>query len=412
MAGISQNASGKIVFFALPYSNMAHIRIFLYLLWCFAALTVSAQCVSTTEWQQIIPAENLPAQVKSLKAHNNLDVALFKGRYYVAFRTAPSHFASPKVRMYIVSTTDFSNWQFEQEFWLKSDMREPRFFQNNDTLFFTFFKAGTNMFRFQPRGIFETFLAGGNWSPLQELQIHLGYVPWRTKRHNGLFYMSTYNGTDEYKLNTQCESRVLVSKDGIHWDSLSKEPQILHPRATAENEFVFMPNGDLWGVSRLEYDGSYIYHASKDSIHKWETWYSKHKFDSPLMFVHNGVPYLIARRNLDGDGTYYRKDKKYKKNLIRYSLNRKTTALYALDTAAKALVHVMDFPSTGDCAFAGITPINDSTYYVLNYSSNIHKRPKNWLRGQLGRTYIYKTKLTFGNCGLEALDRKLVYQFK
>lgn len=389
--------------------NFFRLSLLTLLLQCSAI--ASSQCVSTTEWQQIIPAENLPEQVKSLKAHNNLDVAFFKGRYYVAFRTAPSHFASPKVRIYILSTTDFTTWQYEQEFCLKSDMREPRFFQNNDTLFFTFFKAGTNMFRFQPRGIFETRLTGGNWSELQELKITLGYVPWRIKRHNGLFYMSTYNGNDEYKLNTACESRVLVSKDGVHWDSLSREPQILHPRATAENEFVFMPNGDLWGVSRLEFDGSYIYHASKDSLYKWHTWYSKHKFDSPIMFVHNGVPFLIARRNLDGDGTYYRKDKKYKKNLIRYSLNRKTTALYALDTAAKSLVHVMDFPSTGDCAFAGIAPINDSTYYVLNYSSNIHKKPKNWLRGQLGRTYIYITKMTINPCGIGEFDRKMVYQF-
>lgn len=391
----------------MMYSKFSILSV--YLLCIFIT---SAQCISNTDWQQIIPAKNLPPQVKSLHAHNNLDVAEFKGRYYVAYRTAPTHFASAKVCMYILSTADFTTWQFEQEIKFKSDLREPRFFQNNDTLFFTFFKAGSNMFRFEPQGIFETYLAGTQWSTIKELDIPLGYVPWRIKRLNGLFYMSTYDGVNEYKLNTACATRFFVSADGMQWDSLSYDAQLLHPRASAENEFVFAANGDMWGVTRLEFDGSYIFHASKDSLHKWQTWYSRHKFDSPLMFMHKGVPFLIARRNLDGDGTFYRRDKKYKNNLVRYSLTRKTTALYAMDTLNKTLIHIKDFPATGDCAFPGIAAINDSTYYVLNYSSNIHKRPKNWLRGQLGRTNIYMSVLTINACTINSFDKKLVYQFK
>jgi hypothetical protein len=54
-----------------------------------------------------------------------------------------------------------------------------------------------------------------------------------------------------------------------------------------------------------------------------------------------------------------------------------------------------DFPSTGDNAYPAIAKAGANEYVVMNYSSNIKGRKKNWLSGQLGRTYIYWTKLRF-----------------
>lgn len=362
---------------------------------------LSAQCITNTEWEQIIPAPNLPSQVKTRHSNNNLDVIEFQGRFYVGFRTAPNHFASKKTKLYVLSTTDFTSWKYETEVFKESDLREPRFFSRNDTLFFMFFNGGKKKFKFEPNGIYQMHYTANKWSADQEMNLPLGYVPWRIKPHNGLFYLSTYEGINEYKLNEPCETRFFTSPDGFTWKPLSDKPQIDHPRASAEAAFVFDDAGDLWGIARLEFDGSYIYHAPKDDIATWETWYSPHKFDSPIMFTNRGRIFVIARRNLDGP--FYRKDKKYKKNLLRYSLKKKTTALYQLDTENKTLIHIKDFKSTGDCAFPGIAQINDSTYYVLNYSSNIKKRRKAWLVGQLGKTFIYKTVLTIPACTDEAM---------
>lgn len=378
----------------------------------FLAQLAQAQCVSNTEWEQIIPSDNLPVQVKTRHSNNNLDVITFKGRYYVGIRTAPNHFASPKTKLYVLSTTDFKEWTYEMEVFRGSDLREPRFYQRNDTLFFMCFNGGKNKFKFEPNGIFQAHLTAGKWSePVELKDIPRGYVPWRIKPHNGLFYLSTYEGINEYKLDEPCETRFFTSADGYNWKPLSEEPQIDHPRASAENAFVFAGNGDLWGITRLEFDGSYIYHADKDSLHKWETWWSPHKFDSPNAFVHKGMIFIIARRNLDGDGKFYRKDKKYKKNLVRYSFRKKTTALYVLDTTNKAMIHIKDLNSTGDCAFPGIAQINDSTYHVLNYSSNIKKRKKAWIIGQLGRTFIYHSVLTISDCSIDNIERQHVYPF-
>lgn len=391
------------------------IRLLLVTAILFAGLqTTLAQVVTNTPWTRIIPSGTFPDSVQLLDAINNLDVAEFKGRYYVGIRTAPSHFASKKALMHVLSTTNFTDWQLERTIDLDSDLREPRFYTSHqaDTLFFFFFNGGTNRFKFEPNGIYQMHLTAGAWAEPTELtDIPLGYVPWRVKPHNGLYYLSSYHGINEYKLDVPCASRFFVSADGYHWQPISAEPQIDHPRASAENAFVFVGNGDLWGVTRLEFDGAYIFHADKDSLHRWTTWWSPHKFDSPIMFTHKGHILLIARRNLDGDGRYYRKPGKYKRNLVRYSFRRKTTALYVMDTTNKALIHIKDFDSTGDCAFPGIAQINDSSYHVLNYSSPIHKRKKAWIIGQLGKTYIYHSILTIPDFDLKDEQGLHTYPF-
>jgi hypothetical protein len=107
----------------------------------------------------------------------------------------------------------------------------------------------------------------------------------------------------------------------------------------------------------------------------------------------------VSRRNLDGemDKVKHRKSEKQGKgrNLIRYSITKKVTALFKLNKDSLTLDLVTDFPSTGDCSYAGITKLNNNTYLLMNYSSDITKRKKNWISGQLGKTYIYYTKLHF-----------------
>ena len=83
------------------------------------------------------------------------------------------------------------------------------------------------------------------------------------------------------------------------------------------------------------------------------------------------------------------------RNLIRYSITRKVTSLFKLNKSDLTMSLVTDFPSTGDNAYAGISKLDDNNYLLMNYSSNINGPKKNWIRGQLGKTYIYWTKLKF-----------------
>jgi hypothetical protein len=369
-----------------------------------ATIAWAQPSVGYSPLQQIIPSDNLPKEVVPQNSNNNLDVYRWNGRYYVAFRTAPSHFASSKTTMYIISTTDFDNWKFEMEIALGTDVREPRFYASKQRLFFMFFKGGKKRFKFEPQGVFQTNFDGQKWAALTEIKtIPLGYVPWRIKQYKDKYYLSSYEGINEYKFKEACALRLFVSDNGQDWSAISDAPQLDHPRAIAEMAFDVDDRGDLWGIARLEFDGAYMMHAKAGQWNQMEYWYSEYKFDSPFIFKHLGDFYMISRRNLSGK--FARKPQRYKHNLVDYSFRKKTTALFKLDTCNHTLLHLQDFGTTGDCAFPSVQKISENEYLVFDYSCAIDKRPKNWISGQLGKTNIYWTKITFGTDQKPAIGR-------
>src|ERR1019366_10113132 len=81
----------------------------------------SAQNVKFDEWQNLTTSGKLPPQCKIQHSNNNLDIVKYKDRYYLGFRTAPTHFASGKTVMYVVSSKDMENWEYETEIKLNCD---------------------------------------------------------------------------------------------------------------------------------------------------------------------------------------------------------------------------------------------------------------------------------------------------
>ena len=75
------------------------------------------------DFRQIVPSDGLPPEVEPMDANNNLDIAWHEGRLFLAFRTAPDHFASSDPRLYVVSTSDEQTWRYEGLFDLDTDGR-------------------------------------------------------------------------------------------------------------------------------------------------------------------------------------------------------------------------------------------------------------------------------------------------
>jgi len=358
----------------------------------FIHLTALTQTISYTSWERVVPSEGIPENIRLRKANNNLDLVRYQDRYYLAFRNAPNHFASRKTRIYVLSSTDLENWKFEKEIHLKNDLREPRFVVYNNTLFFYYFEGGRKPWKFEPKHLYMcSKRSDGQWAEDHQTTLD-GYIPWRLKVQNGLIYMSAYYGKNAYNKDS-VDLRLFTSTNGMDFKPISDAPQILHPKGIGEGEFLFDNNGDVWGVARSEFDGSHTFHAKKDQLDKWTVKRSDYKFDSSLMFEKDGQIYLIARRNLDGDGRYYRKPKKHLKNLLRYSFTKKTTAIFKLDKVNMSWIQIKDLVGTGDNAFPALIENEDGTFLLMNYSSDLNKRSKTWIRGQLGKTYIYKTVL-------------------
>ncbi|MDX2001947.1 MAG: hypothetical protein SFW35_05930 [Chitinophagales bacterium] len=377
------------------------IIILLLLLFCFG-LGLMAQDngpIHYSPLKKLIPSGTIPKGVKISRSNNNMDLIKFEGRYYMAFRTAPHHFPNKRVRMYILSSNDMQNWQLEQEIFMGSDLREPRFLNFQDKLFLYFFQGGGSPFKFDPQHVWACARdSAQSWSTHQLANLD-GFVPWRVKVFNGKAYLSAYFGKGLYTSGHKADLRLFSSVDGRNWQPIHQNPQVAMHGAE-EGEFEFDCSGNLWATVRLEGKGAYIAYADKDSLYNWQLFPCNDKYDSALMFTHDDDIYLISRRNHDGSN--FAKAPKWmpyalaqKFNLVSYSFSKKVTALFKLDKNQKLLTHVLDFPSTGDNSFPAIVGISDSSYIMLNYSSDIEGRKKTWFIGQLGKTYIYLTEIMF-----------------
>jgi hypothetical protein len=355
------------------------------------------QKISYDEWKNLTTSGKLPKECKLQRSNNNLDLVKFKGRYYLAFRTAPTHFASKKSMMYVVSSADFDNWQYETEIAPGRDLREPKFSIYHDTLNLYFFTASTSLFRFDPQQLLVCRTTGTGWAKPQSINLD-GFVPWRVRERKDTLYLSAYSGKNLYNNGHKSNLRLFFSNDALNWRPVSEGPQV-DILSAEEGEFIFDKRGDLYATVRLEGTGALVCSADASSIYNWKKVRIKSKFDSALLFERNDEIYLVSRRNLDGDIDKVKNRKsetqRRARNLIRYSITRKVTSLYKLDKKKLEMAWITDFPSTGDNAFPGICQLDDNNYLLMNYSSDIHGRKKNWIRGQFGKTYLYWTKLHF-----------------
>lgn len=84
------------------------------------------------------------------------------------------------------------------------------------------------------------------------------------------------------------------------------------------------------------------------------------------------------------------------RDLARYSLTKKRTGVYYFDRTNFRIQHLFNFPSHGDTAFPAIAPLNANQYIFLNYSSVLNTdKDYIWIEGQLNKTRLYSSILTF-----------------
>src|SRR5438093_13523229 len=100
-------------------------------------IVAQAPGVTLSDLRQVVPGPGMPAEARIMRSNNNLDLARHDdGRLYFAFRSAPTHFAHPACRFYIMASDDSGeNWQLEAKITRGRDMREPRLLPWSGRLF-------------------------------------------------------------------------------------------------------------------------------------------------------------------------------------------------------------------------------------------------------------------------------------
>jgi len=364
--------------------------------------------VRVTETRRIVPGPGLPPEVVPAASNNNLDVVRHEGRVYLAFRTAPHHFANPETVIHVVSSEDERSWRSEARFAVGADLREPRLLSFGGALFLYVSQLGFDPLAFEPRGMaFSERRADGAWTDLEALGPP-GVMGWRVRIVHGHPVFAVYEGGDDLYSGRRPRLRVELwrSDDGRRWAPYDPEHPVVYEGGGSEADFALRPDGSLVGVIRNEGGddtgwGSKVCTAPADALARWQCESDPRKFDSPFAFAHDAEVYLVARRQVAHDGRYdlgrgpgWLLHTLW--NQVNYSLTPKRCALWRWIPEERTFGFVLDLPSRGDTCFPAVLEGDDpAERIVYDYSSDLEGEDLRWLQGQRGPTSIYRHVLRF-----------------
>ncbi len=345
-----------------------------------------------------------PAEVgagRADRANNNLNVVDHGGRRYLAWRTAPHHFAHRRARLHVVSSDDGGDsWKYETTIALGRDVREPRFLALGAELFLYFFTLGSTWYRFEPDRVHATVRgAGGTWSSPQPIS-EPGVVEWRPRILAGTPTMCVYTGADTTYSAAPEPTKVEVwtTQDGWSWIPLDPDHPVSHVGGT-ETDLVEAPGGGWIGVTRLEGPagwGSDVVRSASGRPDDWETRRYPCKLDSPYVFRAGDDVLLVARRQIAFGGRYdlgWRRPEPPARTALyhlAYWATRKRTSLWRIDPETLDVRRLVDLPGQGDTCFPAVVGAgSDDRFTVYNYTSPLDGLDRPWFVGQLGRTEIH-----------------------
>jgi hypothetical protein len=359
---------------------------------------------------QVVPSAGLPEQVVVQDANNNLDVLDVNGRTYLAWRTAPSHFASDQTMLYVISSTDEETWRFETSVYLDTDLREPRlmYLDNAQQVFLYFAVLGTEPTAFEPQGtMFVSRDVEGHWTEPAWWRED-DFIPWRIKHERSQPQLMGYTGGGDIYFNDDGLPELgiewLTTQDGTSWEPIVEGITTVHTGGASEADFTYQDGGDLLVVARNEAGdafgfGSLICTAEKGNFAAWQCARDLKKYDSPLLFDRAGRYWLIARRNLTETGNYdlEMNDLSFEEQSLQYQVaywnEPKRCSLWQVFPDDLVVLHTLDLPSRGDTCFASILDRGDGHYTVFNYSNDVDGDDLPWNQGQVSPTFIYMQEL-------------------
>lgn len=363
-----------------------------------------ARLPAVRDVRRIVPFEAPPAGVAVQNANNNLDVVRHEGRVFLAFRTAPSHFASEKTVLYVVSSDDERTWTLETSVAMGTDLREPRFLSFGGKLFLYFAVLGKSSVDFEPGETRVTAYEGpGRWTE-PETMYEKGFIPWRAKTIGGRAYLVGYVGGENiYDLNGEpIRIHFLTTEDGLSWTPVVPGQPVVQEGGGSETDFVLLDDGSLVAVTRNEAGdelgwGSKICRAPADDLGSWECVPDPKKYDSPLLFRHGSDVWLVGRRNLTETGNYdlglrdLSHADQTQTYLVEYAFSPKRCSLWKVDPAGLSVSFELDLPSRGDTCFASALEAGDDTYAIYNYTNDYTGEDElDWIQGQGLPTLIYR----------------------
>lgn len=375
--------------------------------------------VELVETRPIIPGAALPPGLALGRANNNLDATRTpNGEVFLAFRSAPHHFASSDTRIIVLRSRDELHWDLDATFHLGHDLREPRLLAVDEQVLLFVSRLGADALAFEPAGLSRAIRRpDGVWSSLEPAGPP-GAIGWRARRLGDVPVLISYEGGGTAYTSVLPEMRIDLWRgiDTAAWTRWNPVETPLYRGGGGEADFAVNGRGELLGVIRVESGddrgwGSRLCRAPGDAPTAWRCRSDARKYDSPFAFAHDGEVYVVARRHLRGDGRFDRgigaehgvgRVLRTLWNHASYSTSRKRCSLWRFVAAPDRdehhldLAFVLDLPSRGDTCFPSVIPGSaPGEWIVYDYSSPLDGRDVRWIEGQLGETRIYRHTLQF-----------------
>ncbi len=291
--------------------------------------------------------------------HAWTDLAFFKGKYYLGFRTGSMHTSGDGVAE-VLQSEDTRRWRHCAKGIFKyGDECSPYLVSMPERLYLflysTWFDPEACVQRSQPLMFWTD---NGDWWTGPVKVLPPGNVPWRPKRHNGRFYMAAYLPT----LSGDSTVDLFTSPDGFTWEKIANIGSI-HPRAS-ETEIHFSPEGELTAYIRCEQG---LPEAGKDSpgcgyLARAKPPYREFIYDKtefvagPLLTCWKGELLLLGR-------TYLKPEEK----IAPWDTGDRT-AIFRVN--ANHLDRTLILPSGGDSSYAGAVELPNGNLMVSYYSSH------------------------------------------
>ena len=332
------------------------------------------------------------------------DIIHFKDRFYLAFRSAPSHFPSRHASIHIFSTQntqDFRNWQSEHSLVDDLDMRDPHFLQFKGDLYLFFITHSKGLLKHEPEHIYYIKKNSYGWSAPTMLPIHKSGF-WNIKAHDGSVYMSIYTRSSKGSHKSRRHLQFIATSNLADWEVVYDSPlarEKLGWYQTSEASFEFDNQGGIFGTIRSVIYPNLNFSIPASHSREWKLKVDTFKCDGPNLFRHDGQYILIGRRSLYHrlSSEPFRLFHNLRKaiNVTRYSLSKKRTAIYSFDPYKLEIRYIVDLPSHGDTGYSSVAELGENNYLLVYYSSDIHAgKDLSWLHGQMGRTKLYASIIT------------------
>jgi hypothetical protein len=296
---------------------------------------------------------------------------------------------------------------YEASFHAGRDLREPRLLSLGDRLFLYVSKLGDDAFEFRPEGVsVSERQTNGAWTQLEPTG-PAGAIAWRVKPQADGALMVLYRGGENlYSFNGRPMTVELWrSNDGRAWRPFSQNGPVVLRGGGTETDFAIDASKTLFAVVRNEAGdaagaGSKLCRANGETLGDWACKTDVRKYDSPLVFEHDGEVYVVGRRNLSGDGRYDVSARsgawRTIENELAYITTAKRCSVWHWLKSEDRLAFVLDLPSRGDTCFPSKLDPDDPTHVVIyDYSSDIGGPELPWSAGQRRQTFVYRHELAF-----------------